>query len=60
MGYSSWGHKESDTIEQLTPTHRPGKYRITILNAEYMSRSLGSFHRISMHMCTFSALISIP
>ena len=22
MGYNPWGHKESDTIEQLTHTHR--------------------------------------
>ena len=23
-GYSSWGHKESDTTKQLTPTHTRG------------------------------------
>ena len=26
-GYSSWGHKESDTTEQLTHTHSSMKYK---------------------------------
>ena len=58
MGYSSWGHKESDMTERLTPGHSEIKIMRRWLECYINNRSF-HFTRLTIHQCCSKCFIKV-